>query len=209
MIIKVKKIIKFIINKIGYDVVRLMVEGEPEVAITDSQTENKIHYGCGAIYLKDWLNVDLNLRSKEGYVTASVNLVKRHPFKNDSFKFGFAEDFMEHLDQADQIIFLCEVYRTLQKGGVLRLSFPGLEGVLNIHYNEPSYETAKLAKREAYEMWRHKHFLSYEELSLICQNIGYRSIRRVKFGESEYSELYKLDTRHEQIGLNTYVEIVK
>jgi hypothetical protein len=111
---------------------------------------------------------------------------------------------MEHLEQVDQIIFLCEAYRTLRNDGVLRLS----EGILNMHFKETSYETAKWIKNDA-EIWKHKHFLLYEELVLLCRYIGYRRIYRVKYGESEYSELKNLDTRHAQMELNTYVEIVK
>jgi predicted SAM-dependent methyltransferase len=208
MLISFKKQIRRAINNLGYDLVMLSDNAEPEIPIIDLPPVTKIHYGCGTVYLMDWLNVDISVQSKYGYLTESVNLVRRHPFKDGSFNFGFSEDFMEHLDQMDQIIFLCEAYRTLRNDGVLRLSFPGLEGILKMLFKETGYETAKWIKNDA-AMWKHKHYLLYEELVLLCRYIGYRHIYRVKYGESEYSELKNLDTRHGQMEFNTYVEIVK
>jgi len=185
------------------------IDSDVQSVISKASEISRIHYGCGSHFLKGWLNVDFNSSDREGYLSATVNLVKRHPFPEDHFEFGFAEDFIEHLGQADQIIFLYEVYRTFKKGGVLRLSFPKLEGVLRKHYTKTEYETAALAKYNAYEKRGHLHFLSVNELELICKHIGFRELNMVEYGDSVYGELKGLDTRKNQIGLNTYVEIIK
>lgn len=183
------------------------------LAFNCQQEENcaqvKINYACGSNLLKGWINVDffdLNNKNNKNFYK-KVNLVEKHPFKSNSFQFGFCEDFLEHLDQEDSIIFLAEVFRTLKPGGIVRLSFPGLEGVLKRHYmNKNDYISGKF---EAYAFWDHKHFFSKDELTTIAKHIGYSEINLVEYGKSTYKELRNLDTRKEQIGLNTYAELRK
>ena len=169
--------------------------------------EKKIHYGCGGnLFKSDWLNVDFFQGNQKNY--GRVNLVEAQPFQDNIFQFAFTEDFLEHLSQEDSIVFLSEAFRVLQPSGVLRLSFPGLEGVLNKHYkNTPlsSYDT----KLEAYLYWDHLHFYSREELTLVAKHIGFSKVDFVEFGKSNYPELSNLDTRTDQVGLNTYVELTK
>ncbi len=171
--------------------------------------QNKIHYGCGTHLLRGWLNVDLCPVKNTDSISLSCNLISRHPFPDNWFEFGFAEDFLEHLGQDDSIIFLSEAYRTFRPGGVLRLSFPGLEGVLKKHYREHGYTGAIIGKKEAFTSWSHLHFYSKEELSTVCKYLGFKGINFVEYGKSLYGPLNNLDTRKDQIDLNTYVEIVK
>jgi predicted SAM-dependent methyltransferase len=210
----IKRIILYFVRKLGYDIIKTKkrvnddMPGRQDIEVNCGEID-KIHYGCGPKYLEGWLNVDLNAQDQPPYFSVCADLTKRHPFPNDQFEFGFAEDFIEHLGQAEQILFLYEVYRTLKKGGVLRLSFPGLEGVLRKHFPDSEYKTATLAKKEAYEMLGHTHFPSFCELELICKTIGFCEVNRVGYGTSVYKELTHIDTREDQIGLNTYVEIIK
>ena len=138
-----------------------------------------------------------------------ADLTCKHPFPSDYFEFAFAEDFIEHLPQADSITFLSEVYRCLKIGGVLRLSFPGLPGVLRKHYRSSDYEGASTGKEEAYTMWGHHHFYTEESLSLVARHIGFSEFRPVQYGSSVHDELCNLDSREGQRGLNIYAEIVK
>ncbi|NMF59827.1 methyltransferase domain-containing protein [Pseudanabaena yagii] len=148
-------------------------------------------------------------RGGEDCLYRQVNLIAKHPFPDNYFEFGFAEDFLEHIHQDDSIVFLAECYRTLKFGGVLRLSFPGLEGVLEKHYTEINYRNILKAKKEAYTMYDHLHFYSKDELRLVAKHIGYREVNFVEYGVSKFSDLNGLDNRDGQIGLNTYVELIK
>ena len=167
----------------------------------------KINYGCGGNLKEGWLNVDLFPNDAPNYKL--INLLEKHPFSNDTVQFGFSEDVLEHLNQAESIFFISEIYRTLTKGGVLRLSFPGLEGVLTRHYTPATELRVRQGEFEAYAFWDHIHFYSREELSLVARHIGFKKIEFVEYGESAYPELCGLDTRSTQIGLNTYVELTK
>ncbi len=186
------------------------------VALLDTHGLEKINYACGKKLLPDWLNVDFTIKQniipkeeRSNYTCYEINLMAKHPFPDNCFSFGFAEDFLEHLQHCDSIVFLSECFRTLKPSGVFRLSFPGLEGVLKKHYKTCAYRNTIQAKTEAYTMWEHFHFYSKEELRLVAEHIGYRTINFVDYSRSDYPELNGLETREEQIGLNTYVELVK
>lgn len=216
MIRFINKTVEKVFNNLGYEVQKkgrnyFYPKTDTIHSVDQSLTfdQNKIHYGCGNKLLKGWLNVDLCPRKKGNYIFLSCNLICPHPFPDNWFEFGFAEDFIEHLSQGDSIIFLSEAYRTLKPEGVLRLSFPGLEGVLKRHYREHGYKGAITCKKEAFTTWRHLHFYSEEELSTVCRYLGFRVINFVEYSKSTYDPLKNLDTRKDQIDLNTYAEIMK
>lgn len=178
---------------------------------------NKIHYGCGKKIFKGWLNVD---GYDESYPDGSIDpgiaenifycdLTQKHPFPLDYFEFGFCEDFLEHLDQGDSLIFLEEVYRTFCTGGVLRLSFPGFEGVLKRHFNNRGFEEFRLGQKDAYATWMHKHFYCKDSLKLVARHIGFGRIEFVEYGVSRYLIFNNLDSRPDQVDLNIYVELTK
>ena len=175
------------------------VESEPEIS--------RVHYGCGVTILDGWLNIDLYDWVRPGY--KKVNLLNKHPFLDNSISFGFCEDTLEHFNQAESIFFLSEIYRTLIPGGVFRLSFPGLEGVLLRHYSPALEERINEGEFEAYHFWDHLHFYSKAELSLVATHIGYKDVNFVEFGQSKYPDLCNLDARIDQKDLNIYVELLK
>jgi hypothetical protein len=77
----------------------------------------KAHYGSGPrLFGTGWINIDvLTFPLNTSEVHVSINLASRHPFPSDFFQFAFAEDFIEHLDQAESLLFLSEVFRTLRQ----------------------------------------------------------------------------------------------
>ena len=130
-----------------------------------------VNYGCGGNLLDGWLNVDLFPNDAPNY--RMINLLEKHPFPDKAFRYGFSEDVLEHLNQAESIFFLSEIYRTLAAGGILRLSFPGLEGVLERHYTPVSEASIRRGEFEAYSFWDHVHFYSRDELALVAKHIGF------------------------------------
>ena len=170
----------------------------------------RIHYACGKNFLPGWLNVDSYRQGNvRGAAFEAINLISRHPFADNTFEFGFAEDFLEHLSQVDSLLFLSECQRTLRPGGVLRLAFPGLEGVLRKHYPRTDWEAVNIAKEETYTRYEHLHFYSKEELTLVAQHFGFKTVTFHAFGESPNELLRRIDQRAAQSNLNTYAELVK
>ncbi|MBK8477876.1 MAG: methyltransferase domain-containing protein [Opitutaceae bacterium] len=180
---------------------------------------DKVHYGCGGNVLPGWMNTDgfdacfpwdtvaPEVKSR----IVALDLVGRHPFPDEQFRFGFSEHFLEHLDQAESLLFLAECYRTMARGGVLRLAFPGLRGVLRRHYRRSDFEGATLGRQEAYTMWSHKHFYCEESLSLVAGHLGFSRADVVATSCSEHPELRNLELRNkpEQAAFNLVMELTK
>jgi predicted SAM-dependent methyltransferase len=177
---------------------------------------DKAHYGSGSppsgrVFGDGWVNIDLGGAAFADPTTAyvPVDLASKHPFPSGYFRFSFAEDFLEHLDQSQSMIFLSEAFRTLRQRGVLRLSFPGLRGVLRRHYRSSDYEGASVGQEEAYTMWGHKHFYCEESLLIVARHLGFSNVEYVEYGKSKYKDLADLDSRLDQRDLNIYAELTK
>jgi predicted SAM-dependent methyltransferase len=174
---------------------------------------DRIQYGCGSNFLAGWLNVDMvpefrvPLEHRPHYL--QMSLIHRHPFANDTFRFEYAEDVLEHLSQDASLLFVAEAYRTLQSGGTLRLSFPGLRGVLRRHYRSSDFAGADAGRKEAYTPFGHKHFYCEESIELVGRHLGFRQIDFPGHKESRHPELAGLETRVEQSELNLNVELTK
>lgn len=177
---------------------------------------DKVHYACGQRVLDGWLNVD---GFDESYPHRFVDLEKRrrifrmdltapHPFPDGVFAWGYSEDFLEHLTQAESIVFLCEAYRTFKPGGVLRLSFPALPGVLRRHLRSGGHAGALVCVDEAYTRWHHEHFYTYESLALVAHHIGFSTVTRCEYGHSRHAVL-KQESRPDQADLNLVVELTR
>jgi predicted SAM-dependent methyltransferase len=215
-----KSLIRSLLTSLGYEIRRLPkpVTAEerhiPDVLMERARAlvqagVRKAHYGsAGILFAKDWVNLDFSDEPETDAHYLKTDLTEKHPFPDGWLSVGYAEDFLEHLDQEQSLRFLIEVHRTLQPGGVVRLSFPGLEGVLRKHYTPATFGAACIASTEAYDMWGHRHFYSREELKTVAAHIGFREVRFCEFGVSPRPELNGLDRRSGQTQLNTYAELV-
>lgn len=184
----------------------------------ESLMSDKIHYGCGNHVLKDWLNVDgfdgsyayENIESDKRAYIYPLNIADPHPFPSEQFQFGYSEHMLEHLSQADSIIFLSEAFRTLKPGGIMRLCFPGFRGVLFRHYRSSDFEGAIQGKEEAYTNWQHVHFYCFESLQLVAEHIGFSRVEEVEHGKSDHPELKNLESRPaKEDGFELLVELTK
>jgi len=202
-----------IARNLGYEIHRIRsVPPRTTAALPVPEGIRGVHYACGANIVPGWLNLDFAAPAAGagvGLHFLAVDLSHGHPFADASFDLGYAEDFLEHLSQAESLVFLSEVYRTLRLGGVLRLSFPGLEGVLRKHYLGGSVAALGQAQWAAYDKWGHVHFYSRDELRLVAHHIGFQGIEFLSFQESRRPELGRMDIRSDQSDLNTYAELTR
>jgi predicted SAM-dependent methyltransferase len=105
----------------------------------------KLHIGCGPRVLKGWINIDLTYEPFEKYLQFygekyyplevrgdrsefyAIDMIRTGlPLPDCSVDIVFHEDFLEHLSQKDQVVFLAESLRVLKPGGVHRVNTPDL-----------------------------------------------------------------------------------
>jgi len=146
----IKSRIKNVFYRLGYEINKVKSKNSSDdyQKLADNYKNIKIlklHIGCGPRILKGWINIDLKYESYQKYMKYytntyypkeirgnksdfyAINIVKRGlPLPNNSVDVIFNEDFIEHLNQRDQIIFLTETLRVLKPGHVHRINTPNL-----------------------------------------------------------------------------------
>jgi predicted SAM-dependent methyltransferase len=169
----------------------------------------KMNIGCGQEPFQGWLNLDLDPETKADFLW---DITDGLPFDNDSCAFIHSEHFLEHLPIQDGVRFLAECYRSLQRGGVLRIAMPSLQETVRQYYendwaNQPwleKYGYAWIKTRAeciniSFREWGHQWLYDFEELDRRLREAGFSRIERAVWGESKYPELRKRETRDETL----------
>src|SRR3989344_2185566 len=110
----------------------------------------KLQFGCSTRILKDCINIDIIYatdRKKRPYPYPDkesdrgtfddlfiIDVTEGPlPLPDNSVEVIFHEDFLEHLNQRDTVLFLAETYRVLKPGGVHRINTPELLSSMSRH----------------------------------------------------------------------------
>ena len=184
--------------------------------------------GCGPRVLKGWVNIDLRYEPYEKYLKyytdefypSAIRGGREDFFAIDIIKTGlplpdcsvdaiFHEDFIEHLDQKEQIMFLAETLRVLKRGAIHRVNTPNL--IDSMHRNSNfSQGLAGVYTRE----WTdhgHRNVLSPGQLTELACMVGYAE---VSFAERDRSRCafipreYRPDPADRPKGGNIFADLV-
>lgn len=189
------KIVQHLVLK-GYLLRKVIIE-----KYLQSTSVPKLQVGCGRGLLKGWLNSDIV--GGDIFLDAS----KKMPFDDRTFNFIFCEHFLEHLSQSDGLRFLQECYRILKVGGVLRITTPDLEKLIEIYYDENEFarridlirlRSRKLSPCELFnEYFGHDHKFIYDEefISSILSKVGFSRLTLCPCYQSGHIELTNVE-RH-------------
>ncbi|MBA3047755.1 methyltransferase domain-containing protein [Patescibacteria group bacterium] len=143
------QLLGYSINKINKPIVKQDYDKDYFIKkLSENYKKNnivKLHFGCGPRILKTWINIDLtychykkylksytnkyypkNIRgSKDDFYEIDITKTSL-PLPNNSVDVIFHEDFMEHLSQKGQVLFLSETLRVLKSGSIHRVNTPNL-----------------------------------------------------------------------------------
>ena len=200
-----KGAVKSVLRALGYELHRLPKLTDSETPETGSDYDRlreaaktrrflKLHFGCGPRILSEWINIDLAYEPYEAYLqyyteefyAEPVRGSKEDFFALDITKIGlplpdgsvdvvFHEDFIEHLDQKSQIIFLSETLRVLKRGAIHRVSTPNL--VESMRRQSRFSEGAGGVFREEWDKHGHKNVLTPKMLEELAEMVGYSSVK--------------------------------
>lgn len=154
----------------------------------------KLHFGCGARILKDWINIDLAFTPFEPYLQYYtdkhyppeirgtredlfiVNMIKDGlPLPDNSVDIIFHEDFFEHLSQKAQFIFLAETFRVMKPGAVHRINTPNIRASMR---DNSSFDKGKDGVfTSEWDTWHHDSIISPAILKEMSQIVGYSEIQ--------------------------------
>ncbi len=96
------------------------------------------------------------------------------PFANNSIDVIFHEDFIEHIEERDQVSFLAETLRVLKPGGVHRVNTPNLVSSMRDHA-----DFSKGFKGVYFGEWDnhfHKNVLTPKNLEELALMVGYSKV---------------------------------
>jgi predicted SAM-dependent methyltransferase len=160
----------------------------------------KLHLGCGEIILPGWTNVDAVHRP--GVTVADLS--RTFPWETSSVDFIYNEHFLEHLSLDQGHVFLSECRRVLKPTGVLRISTPSLQVLLddyanrNLHRIDRSVWAPLSPARmlnEAMRLWGHQFIYDEEELVEALRRARFERMARCDYGCSGVRELEGIDQR--------------
>lgn len=215
-------------NKITQQEVDLQTDKKRLINIRKKENL-KLHIGCGPRILKGWINIDLMYEPFERYLQYYTN--KHYPAKvrggrsafyafnivgsplplpDNSVEVIFHEDFIEHLDQKEQILFLAEMKRVLKPGGVHRINTPNLLPSMKEHSNFKKGYSGVF--KEEWEKHIHKNVLTPKILEEMALLVGYRKVVFSSRNKSQAKGLpleYRPDPNDRPEEGNIFADLIK
>ncbi|MHB8904501.1 MAG: glycosyltransferase [Melioribacteraceae bacterium] len=153
----------------------------------------KVHVGCGPRILKGWINIDLAFEPFEKYLQYYTNefygaevrgskdefialdvTKEKLPFLDNTVDFIFDEDFIEHLTQKEQVLFLAETFRALKPGGIHRVTTPNLSWIMK--NNSDFSRGMEGVTQDCWNSWGHKDLLSPKLLKELAEMVGFELV---------------------------------
>lgn len=136
----------------------------------------KVHLGAGGVNIQGWINLDARNLPHIHLVTKNFELEE---FVNGSISEIYLCHVLEHFSFAELDPILSTLHGKLRAGGLLRISVPSFDSMIDIYKNNGSkLDSIKLALMggQEYEYNYHKSVFNKEYLSILLRNNGYTDI---------------------------------
>ena len=156
--------------------------------------ELKLNLGSGEKHIHGWHNLDAN-NEHDFCVTCLTRSIQwsapyLRDYDDESVDFIYNEHFIEHLDEVDGFIMLTECFRTLKKGGVLRICAPSIDRYVS--------EFLKFDKFNLNDFRNSTQFLNYAIYGEGWKNgVGVRYLRKIE--GSKYEDISYAPCDHKYI----------
>ena len=173
----------------------------------------KLQLGCAGNIIKGFFNTDINT----AYGAYYLDVRKTFPFCNNSFHYVYSEHNFEHLSYHEGKLLLKECYRVLKPNGVMRLTMPCLEFLIDIYDNRHKQENQdymewhfKTFAKEQFEdfgedfstaflfnnfmrLWDHKCVYDKPTIKRMIELAGFKNVTFCRVSESNHEELQNVE----------------
>ena len=187
-----------------------------EVALAKYLLTNKVkklQMGCGPNPIAGFFNTDIKIQNGVYYVDECQPL----PFRDETFHYVFLEHNFEHLSYHDGRNLLRECYRVMKPGGILRLTMPCLEFLMDIYLHPETELNREYMKwhfdwfdKEMYgdfkdelspallisnfmRKWGHKCIYDRSTIKRCLELAGFKDVVFCEVCQSKHSELRDLE----------------
>ena len=181
----------------------------------ESHEVTKLQLGCGSYPLDGWFNTDGSI-SKCFNGVNYLDVSRPFDIPDESFNYIYSEHLFEHLTYRQGKNMLNECYRILKPGGIIRLSTPNIEFLIDL-YLHPEKEINKAyiefdSKRTGHPIdpiyainhfhtdWGHKIIYDPQSLTNVLNECGFKNIVRCKVGESSHESLNDIESHSKHFG---------
>jgi len=164
-----------------------------------TDTDKKLHLGCGSVTFPGWVNIDLD--SPEADLL--LDLTEPLPFAESSVSHMFNEHFIEHITREQAVSFLKECFRVLTPEGAIRITTPNLRFLTHCYFSDSINEWGDLWQpnsrcqmmNEGMRSWGHQFVYDAEELARVITEAGFKSIIFQTYRQSDDKDLSGLESR--------------
>ncbi|HAG81035.1 MAG TPA: hypothetical protein DCL61_07650 [Cyanobacteria bacterium UBA12227] len=144
-----------------------------------------LHLGCGSVNHPKFINIDGLPASHIHYIRAIDNL---SPFKNNSVNLIYACHCLEHFPYAKVPKVLAEWFRVLKPSGVLRLSVPDFDLLLDVYSkngNDLNSISGALMGGQNYKFNFHMAVFNRISLEEHLRSAGFKEVQEWTPGSSD------------------------
>ncbi len=152
---QIKKRLRLALRRGAARWLKLDRDGQIIRAYLATAGSKKLQIGCGRHYLPGWLNADYHPKTRD---VLHLDATRRLPFEDAQFDYVFSEHMIEHFTFPQGQDLLRECFRILAPGGVVRISTPDLEFLIDLY--RPDEPPAR--ERSAVQAEFIDHFLDTE-----------------------------------------------
>ncbi|NES05838.1 MAG: methyltransferase domain-containing protein [Okeania sp. SIO2F4] len=190
--------------KIIYGKLTRKIIGRPAFPKLENGVIN-LHVGCGHINHPKFINIDGLLAPHIHYIRPIDSLA---PFKDSSVDLIYGSHCLEHFSHRIVSQVLNEWFRVLKKGGILRISVPDFDFLIDKYRasgNDINKIISPLMGGKNYKFNFHMTVFNQSNLELLIKKTGFKEVIKWQPGWCEMTTLN--DTSKKKISLN--IEAVK
>jgi hypothetical protein len=178
---------------------RIFLNKKPPIS---GSKDNLLNLGFGENKFEDWINADFfrGIRPwKRNPTLPDWMLDVRYPLNcdNEVWDGVFSEHLIEHLQAADAMLLLKELFRTMKYGAWLRITAPDLKKYVDFYLGKKVdkqfglFITGCEAIQSLTQNYAHRSTWDAIQLKLFLDKAGFKNIREVNFMQGSDERLLK------------------
>lgn len=149
----------------------------------------RLHLGCGDRFIPGFVHVDIRPLP---HVDIVSRLDKLEMFEDDSASLVYASHVLEHFPRHESMAVLLEWRRVLAPGGVLRLSVPDFERLIEVYEKfgrDLDTVLGPLVGRQNHPYNFHYMVFDRRKLTSMMREVGFHPIREWDWRRTEHAEV--------------------
>lgn len=137
--------------------------------------EVNLHLGCGTRYIPGFVHIDIR---KLPHVDIVASVDKLDMFEDNSVDLIYACCLLEHFKRYETERVLREWYRVLKPGGILRVSVPDFEKLIEVYqkYKDIKLVLGGLVSRQDYPDNTHYMVFDFKILTEFLKKVGFKKV---------------------------------